>query len=526
MADISTHIENIQKASRGEAVRDSIIEALKAVNELGTNANTLDGHPAEDFVTAASLQTSMETIGNTIDTINGVVINGGVSTKLAETTAAKKEIEAAITSKGVSIPANSSFKSYGDLIKDISGSSDLESIDITQNGDYDAQAEGITGWKSIHVDVTEGMTDLTVTQNGTYTAETEGVTGFKSVTVNVAAPVGSSGPFTVRFMSEDGATILRTVTGVRGGGYAEYTGPTPVSSVAGLSFSGWDPSPYNIQSDTYCYPVFVDPGAQVAGEISDSWDTIIANEGRGYAIGSYKTIALQTSNDILIPYADYNTRGTIAGKMCSVKKVYEGEGGTGSTWVMYGIPQITPYTVNAAYCKRYHNGCNWIESEYREWLNGEFLSKMMPKSLRNGIRSVLKYTWCWDDDAHGYRQMSSVDKLWLPSFRELHMSNQAAEEEIISEGYSETGGPEYYKNNTNLQTRCMYPAGNNGLPVNTTQTRIYLRSGGKSDPSTNYGIHNKSLESNGIINGDQLLRIDGNSAAAINQYGPVFGFCL
>ena len=62
MADISTHIQNIQEASRGEQVRDSIVAALLAINNKGGNAYQLDGHDVSYFATTEALhalQTSL-----------------------------------------------------------------------------------------------------------------------------------------------------------------------------------------------------------------------------------------------------------------------------------------------------------------------------------------------------------------------------------------------------------------------------------------------------------------------------------
>ena len=57
MANISSYLKAIEVASRGEEVRDAIINALKAINDEGTgNAETLDHHAASYFATAAQLQ--------------------------------------------------------------------------------------------------------------------------------------------------------------------------------------------------------------------------------------------------------------------------------------------------------------------------------------------------------------------------------------------------------------------------------------------------------------------------------------
>jgi len=56
MANISSYIRAIELAARGEEVRDAIINALTAINEQGTgNADTLEGHAASYFATAAQL---------------------------------------------------------------------------------------------------------------------------------------------------------------------------------------------------------------------------------------------------------------------------------------------------------------------------------------------------------------------------------------------------------------------------------------------------------------------------------------
>ncbi len=56
MANISSYIRAIEVASRGEEVRDAIINALRSINDEGTeNANTLDGHDSTYFATVNQL---------------------------------------------------------------------------------------------------------------------------------------------------------------------------------------------------------------------------------------------------------------------------------------------------------------------------------------------------------------------------------------------------------------------------------------------------------------------------------------
>ena len=49
MADISGYTRIIKNEERGEHVRDAIVSALNAMNEIGGNASTLEGHPASYF---------------------------------------------------------------------------------------------------------------------------------------------------------------------------------------------------------------------------------------------------------------------------------------------------------------------------------------------------------------------------------------------------------------------------------------------------------------------------------------------
>lgn len=71
MADITTELNAIESAARGEEVRDSIIDAFNKLNDDGIdNCLSLDGHLASYFATA-------ENLGNLIPTPALVYINPG-----------------------------------------------------------------------------------------------------------------------------------------------------------------------------------------------------------------------------------------------------------------------------------------------------------------------------------------------------------------------------------------------------------------------------------------------------------------
>ena len=95
--------------------------------------------------------------------------------------------------------------------------------------------------------------------------------------------------YTAYFYNEN--TLLQTVKNIPYGGTATYTGATPTKS--GYVFTGWSPSPTNIQADTACYAQFI-----LEGEIIDDWATISARSIAGtaqnyYSIGDCKQVHLE-----------------------------------------------------------------------------------------------------------------------------------------------------------------------------------------------------------------------------------------
>lgn len=96
MADISAYIAAIERASRGEEVRDAIIAAINVINKNGNTAYELNGHPDSYFakqsdmdkilpldaepragsgraVSSGGIYNYLEKVATAIDTINGEV---------------------------------------------------------------------------------------------------------------------------------------------------------------------------------------------------------------------------------------------------------------------------------------------------------------------------------------------------------------------------------------------------------------------------------------------------------------------
>lgn len=92
MADLSTHIENIQKAARGETVRDAICDALEDIEAYGGNSNgTWNGHYPDEYILKTDVNKLF--LGETVN-LNGVDFK-------AFDDAPTKDSKKAVTSKGI-----------------------------------------------------------------------------------------------------------------------------------------------------------------------------------------------------------------------------------------------------------------------------------------------------------------------------------------------------------------------------------------------------------------------------------------
>lgn len=125
-----------------------------------------------------------------------------------------------------------------------------------------------------------------------------------------AAYIATGRTYTVTFVraSADGGGTLQTMTDIAYGttitAASAYTGATPTTTQGDATdypFEGWNPASATVQGDTVFTAKFGSP-VEVA-EITDSWDTIIANIDNGtyaakYKVGNYKPLDLGTEGTI------------------------------------------------------------------------------------------------------------------------------------------------------------------------------------------------------------------------------------
>lgn len=475
MADISSKLDKIKSAERGEDVRDAIIGALRDIN---------NDVPADmsnpERVTADMPGNSDLTIPfNPPKLVSEIYVrqagSGGKSTTL----------------KDITITENGEYP--------------------TDEEDYDSSTEN-RYYKKVKVDVPQlankiEMDEVVIEQNGTYSATEWGVDGLRTITVNVQAASGD-GPFTVEFYDSTKTTVIHTELVPKGGkaSCTIYDGTT----YNGQYFTGWNPAPSNVTRDMKCYPQFgdvvIDPN-----EIQDSWETICAKRGAGYPLGSYKALVVnvpaRTSNGTFTwntvnagPRYSANTINQSAINIAMhMVKVAEGEDGTTSTWLSTGVIPVFPTWDNGeggmhvgsagsdgptALVHRtkldpddqgFDNNVytDWIDNPRREYLNN-YLIENIPECLGQTIKSVNKVTGTYNllpyylafpSDTPSMTRIykPSTEKIWVPSYKELYsyMATRGHHDEF--DGYAEPTGIDY--------TAVYMPT----YPTNSILTRTVFR---------------------------------------------------
>ena len=433
MADISSKLDKIKSAERGEDVRDAIIGALRDIN---------NDVPADmsnpERVTADMPGGSDLTIPfNPPKLVSEIYVrqagSGGKSTTL----------------KDITITENGEYP--------------------TDEDDYDPSTEN-RYYKKVKVDVPQlankiEMDEVVIEQNGTYSATEWGVDGLRTITVNVQAAAGE-GPFTVEFYSKpvsDPTSALIHTELVAKNGSVTFTALDGTTNGQGQWFKGWSPDPVNVTRDLKCYPVYSDIVIDPT-EISDTWDQICANGGAPYPIGAHKSLYVEVpaqdwnyTNPDLIENCPFYMDGTTklyprgiyqtiniatTGFLLDMIKVAQGESGSTSTWLSRRRAYANVSDADRALFIGSGDGSDnrapawykhpdssilprkrqdWGNSSIRAYLNEYFFKCMSPmmqatiKPVSKTYYGAMSYDQTWPQAA--FKQSS--DRIWIPSMAEF-----------------------------------------------------------------------------------------------------------
>lgn len=300
--------------------------------------------------------------------------------------------------------------------------------------------------------------------------------------------------YTVTFKNDTGTTTLDTQNVVQGQ-TATYGGSTPTSSEdASLAWLGWATSANahqadavltNVQSDMTVYAAF-ESAVEVA-EITDSWDTIIANIDNGtyknvYKIGNYKPL-------------DLGTEGTINMQIVAMDADELASGGTAPlTFIgmelLNTAHRMNPDNNSGAIGTGGNGG--WENCEMRSYLTSTILPLITTASatVASRLQRVKKVQSTVTNGTMVKDGQTTYDKLWIPS-----------NHEIFGTTSSETTGSVYTTIYNNATARIKY--------INGAARVWWLRS---AYSTTNF----RSISTAG--------RVDSNSAKGVN--GVALGFCL
>lgn len=402
-AGISTlRLENVSSAVGSKDILEAI-PANSRVRLIGIDWAAGDADTLMDIVTLLDTMRGLDEAGNNTDMaqVSGTIsVDTVTGAQLAEIAGKYPDIRVAyqhVTSNLYFYSEDGSTLLYTQAIVDggngtYSGSTPTK----TSTAQY---TYSFAGWSK----KPGGAADSTALQ---------AVTADRSV---YAAFTASIRKYTVRFYN--GSTLLQTVNNVAYGGSATYTGDTPVStegSAEDYPFEGWQPTGKNITGNTNCYAQFGSP--LEVKEITDDWDTIIANIDNNtykdkYSVGNYKPIDFGAEGVINMQIAGFD-----------VDDFADGSGRAPITFISRELLTEKKAVLNTGE----YSYKNWATSPLRLYMQ-DTLKLLFPEVVRNRIAVVKKETLSVIGSTWG--APVSEETVWAPSSAEV--SSEASWREKI-----------------------------------------------------------------------------------------------
>lgn len=210
--------------------------------------------------------------------------------------------------------------------------------------------------------------------------------------------------YTVTWKNADGTT-LETDTNVPYGTTPTYNGSTPTQD--GVAYSGWDPAISEVTGDITYTAAYAE-----VKEITDSWDTIIANIDNNtyktkYKLGNYKPLDLGTEGTINMQIVGINTDENRSGTTVPLTFIGMELLNTGHRM----NPNKTAGTEGTGALG------GWEKTEMRSYLNDTILP-LIPSNVAERINAVKKVSKAYDVNDTAFQQ-TTYDRLWIPGHREI-----------------------------------------------------------------------------------------------------------
>lgn len=409
-ANISTlRLENVSSAINEKAILQAI-PAASRVRLIGFYWTAEDADEIEDLLDILDTMRGLDEAGGNVDTAQ---VSGEIHTS-------------ALT--GAQIAAFSARYPYINFTADhtsavlsfYNGSTLITTQTVLDGGD--GSYSGSTPTKTQDAQYTYTFAGWSKTDDNTVDADAlTAITADRSV---YACFTQTLRKYTVTFVraSADGGGTLQTINNVDYGttitAASSYTGSTPTStqgSATDYPFEGWNPASATVQGDTVFTAKFGVP-VEVA-EITDSWDTIIANIDNGtyktaYKVGNYKPL-------------DLGTEGTINMQIVAIDadELANGSGYAPLTFVGMELlntnhrmnPSLTP--ASAPYDEGTGGVGGWKKCEMRAYLKNT-IKPLIPSNVKSRINNVTKYSQSFDTSG-AYGIAASTEDIWIPSLHEI-----------------------------------------------------------------------------------------------------------
>lgn len=389
------------------------------------------------------------------------------------------------TIASVSFPNVTTVNSTGYQFQNASALQSANFGALTTAGQY--MFSGCQALKSVNVSQVTGLPSSMLagapipklTLNNVSTFGYSVVGGFGALEVDISGSLSSIGNNMLNYSYNLASLILRRETMV------SLSSSTSLEGTSIAAANGWIYVPdslvntYKANTNWSAYanqivPLSEYPKALPGETISDSWSEIFEAEanntyGTKYSIGDTKFVAIG-GIPVLMQIAALD--GDVLANNSGTAKI---------TWVSRGI--IYPMRMNATDT----TSGGWGSSELRSWLR-DSVYPTIESTVRGNIKTVTKTFKLYSPN----RTESIDDTIWIPSYREVGLGNNAENSGVI---YSEL-----FSSN---QRRCMYAGRSNFATV------WRLR-------SAYDGTRFRCVGSGGTAS-------DYNSATA--SYGVVVGFC-